>query len=83
MNSKPYTHSELMECALGKPLDPLRMLATFAAKENWLQVYQGKTVRSDYQFHECEWAFIGPFRPPYEMAQLALEVHNLEKACRR
>lgn len=71
----PLTASELLEIANTPnaeiPMD--RALATFADPRNWVQIYKGETSpASGYTAKACEWAFIGPVRPPYELAQNAL-----------
>jgi hypothetical protein len=68
----PLAASEIMECAVNnKPIPVIRALATYAEKSNWVQLYCGESS-GDYKAHTCEWAFIGPVRPPYELAQNAL-----------
>jgi hypothetical protein len=68
----PLAASEIMECAVNnKPIPVIRALATYAEKSNWVQLYHGESS-GDYKAHACEWAFIGPVRPPYELAQNAL-----------
>lgn len=80
MKPKPYSVGDLMARALaGGPLDPMRVLATFAHEDNWVQLYDGTSV-GDYEPKPCEWAFIGPVRPPYELAQRAIVDLVMEKA---
>jgi len=70
----PLSADELMLFAqIGRPIPLNRALATFADPNNWIQLYQGKSVKDGYRPKECKWAFIGPVRPPYELAQNALE----------
>jgi aspartate-semialdehyde dehydrogenase len=44
----------------GEPFDSLRIIATFAKRENWTQVYQDQ---------RCWWSWVGPVVPPYELAE--------------
>jgi hypothetical protein len=68
---RPLTASDILKMAnLGERLPVARVLATFADPSNWVQIYDGKSV-SEYTPKACEWAFIGPVRPPYELAQNA------------
>lgn len=72
--AKPISSEELFRAAIhGEPLDADRVLATYADPRNWVQVYDGKTSTRKYKAKACEWAFIGPARPPYELAQWALK----------
>lgn len=69
----PLSANELMmfaEC--GRDIPVGRALATFAEENNWVQIYGGRTSDHDYFPKECEWAFIGPVTPPFELAQNAL-----------
>lgn len=70
----PLSPNDILQLALaGKPIPADRVLATFADPKNWIQVYRGETVQAGgYEMKACEWAFIGPMRPPYELAQHAL-----------
>lgn len=70
----PLTAAELLELARrGKPIPADRVLATFAHEANWVQIYRGETAPGcGYQAMACEWAFIGPVRPPFELAQHAM-----------
>lgn len=75
LNKAPLTADDLMKMAtIGTPIPPLRALATYADPKNWVQLYDGgvKPVESDYEPRACEWAFIGPVRPGYELAQNAI-----------
>lgn len=68
----PLTAGELLSIATnGGQVPPFRALATYANRENWKQIYEGKTS-DGAPAHACEWAFIGPMRPGYELAQHAL-----------
>lgn len=78
---EPLSASEIFNAAVdGTPLDPMRVLATFADKRNWIQIYGGRTVSSAYKPRECEWAFIGPVRPPFELAMNTLADQLKENA---
>lgn len=58
---KPYTSEELRINAIeAKPLEPERVVATYADPDNWLQVTQDKR---NY------WAWIGPVIVGYELGQ--------------
>lgn len=72
---EPYQPDELLTAARGgQPLDPLRVLATYAARDNWVPIHGGRTSPEDeYEAKACEWAFIGGVRPPYELAEWALK----------
>lgn len=80
--AKPLTARELFDIVStpGSKIPMDRALATFAARENWVQIYMGTPCRyrqpsgisTTYTPRACEWAFIGPVRPPYELAQNAL-----------
>jgi hypothetical protein len=60
---KPYTSAELMNMAVnGIPIDPLRVLATYADPENWGAVYGTKR----------HWTWQGPVIVGYELAQHGL-----------
>ncbi len=73
---QPLTAREIWDMAQrGESLPADRVLATFADESNWVQLYEGKCLRPDYEARACEWAFIGPIRPPFELAQ-----HGLTKA---
>lgn len=61
MAHKPYVSAEVMYMAAeGVPLDPLRVLATYADPNNW------KQVNADQR---CYWAWDGPTITGYELAQ--------------
>jgi hypothetical protein len=69
----PLEAGEILQFANdGKPIPADRVLATFANPDNWVQIYEGKATRQGYEARACEWAFIGPMRPPYELAQHAM-----------
>lgn len=72
MKIKPLTRAELLEAAVNnQPIPILRVLATYADPNNWVQAYHAE--RSDgKELRACEWAFIGPTRPGYELAQWAI-----------
>lgn len=58
-----YSAEDLMTAGIcGGKIDKDRALATYADPRNWIQIYQNG---------KCEWAFIGPTRPGYELARLA------------
>ena len=62
---KPLEISDLFDAALNNTtIDPIRALATYADRSNWIQVYIN---------NKCEWAFIGPTRPGYELAEFAIK----------
>lgn len=73
---EPLTAGEILELARdGEPIPPLRALATYADPKNWVQLYGGVvsiSAPNNYEPRECEWAFTGPVRPPYELAQNAI-----------
>lgn len=75
LDCSPLSAGELIEMAIhGKPIRADRVLATFAQESNWVQIYHGETSpAADYKAKACEWAFVGPSRPPYELAQWALK----------
>lgn len=69
--SEPYTQEDLMHIALGSlKVDPLRVIATYAAEDNWEGVYDDRRKR---------WAWVGPMIPGFELAQLALQDVATEK----
>lgn len=71
---EPLSASDLLQFANnGMPIPSNRVLATFGNPKNWIQIYHGETSRPDYEPRACEWAFIGPVRPPYELATYPLE----------
>lgn len=73
MNPKPLTANDLMSLVLaGEPIPLDRALATYADPNNWVQLYHSESLSPGYEAKPCEWAFIGPVRPPYELAQNAL-----------
>lgn len=68
----PLTGNDLMQMAnTGTPIPPLRALATYADPKNWVQLYDCRDMPPQNGYHpaKCEWAFIGPVRPGYELAQ--------------
>lgn len=67
----PLTTTDLIEMGThAVPIPPERILATFADPKNWVQLYDGESSPiSGYKAKACEWVFIGPMRPPYELAQ--------------
>ncbi len=72
MNTTPLSAAELMAYAIGNlPVSVPRVMATFAARSNWVQIYEGRVSPAVgyYQANPCEWAFIGPVRPPYELGE--------------
>lgn len=72
---RPYGEAELLSLARrGFGVDPLRALATFAEPNNWARIYDGKMLPTGGKSPmSCEWVFIGPTRPPYELAQWGLK----------
>lgn len=79
MKSKSLTAEELLHLALtGQPLPADRVLATFADEKNWVQLYHCESAARGYKPLACEWAFIGPVRPPFELAQQALN-HDTQR----
>jgi hypothetical protein len=61
IEAEPYTQEDLLHVALrGERLDPIRVAATFAKRENWTQLYQDQ---------RCWWSWVGPVVPPFELAQ--------------
>jgi len=69
---KPITTDDLLDAAIyGKAIDPLRVLAAYADPSNWIQCYGGEDSDGN-KLKPCEWAFIGPTRPGYELAQHTL-----------
>jgi len=71
-NIEPVTTYDLFESALHQvKIDPLRALAAYADPSNWVQVYNGELANGN-KCLPCEWAFIGPTRPGYELAQHVL-----------
>lgn len=74
MKVEPLTASDIVACAVsGVPIAADRTLATFADPRNWVQLYDSKALTGGYEPRACEWAWIGPNRPPYELAQWALK----------
>lgn len=71
----PLSAGDLYRAAVaGNPIPANRVLATFAEASNWVQIYHGETSPvTGYKAKACEWAFVGPSRPPYELAQWALQ----------
>lgn len=70
---EPLRAGDLLEIAMNGSIFPVdRVLATYADPNNWAQIYNGEGP-SYYAAKPCEWAFIGPVRPGYELAQHALE----------
>jgi hypothetical protein len=77
------TAADLMDAAIhGKPIDPLRALAAYADPSNWVQCYGGEDSDGN-KLKPCEWAFIGPTRPGYELAQHTLSRLNDPVVARR
>lgn len=73
MKPKPLTAEDLFHFAIqGEQLPIERVLATFADEKNWVQLYHAESGARGYQPLPCEWAFIGPVRPPFELAQQAI-----------
>jgi len=74
--AEPLSAGELLEIATdGKKIPPERALATFAEESNWIKIHEGNALPdSGYTPRACEWAFIGPVRPPYELARNALKI---------
>ena len=73
LSKSPLTQDDLMKMAvIGAPIPPLRALATYADEKNWVQLYGPLVAAGDYQPKACEWIFIGPVRPGYELAQNAI-----------
>lgn len=72
INTDPLKLSDLIDISIkGKDIPLPRALATFADPNNWVQVYDCKN--SDGAFNaDDKWAFIGPIKPPYELAQQAM-----------
>ena len=69
---KPVTTSDILDAALqGTALDPVRALAAYADPANWVQSYGGEDCDGN-KLKPCEWVFVGPTRPGYELAQRAL-----------
>lgn len=75
MNPRPLTSSELLDMAINnQPLPLDRVLATYANEDNWRRIYHGQTAPGEsYRACACEWAFVGPVRPPYDLARIALQ----------
>lgn len=71
----PLSAADLYCAAVaGNPIPANRVLATFAEASNWVQIYHGEaSPATDYKAKACEWAFVGPSRPPYELAQWAIQ----------
>jgi len=66
---KPYTKAEIMRLAIGvKPLDPLRVLATYADASNWKQV----NAKDENGQPRNYWAWAGPTIVGYEFANHGL-----------
>lgn len=60
-----YTSADLLQIAIrGGSFDPYRIMATYAARSNWTQLYSDQ---------RCWWAWTGPVMPPFELAQRALQ----------
>lgn len=65
-----YQREDILDIAVnGLPIDPLRLLATFADERNWRQVHADQ---------RCYWSWIGPMITPYEIAQRALKEHTAD-----
>lgn len=59
--NKPYSSSELIKVAVENiPLNPLRVLATYADPNNWT---------TEIANHKCVWVWIGPVIVGYEFAE--------------
>jgi hypothetical protein len=71
--AKPLTGADILEIANdGERIPAGRALATYADPSNWVQAYNA--VNSDGgALRACEWCFIGPMCPGYELAQNALK----------
>lgn len=80
-SQKPLSAGELIALANGNiSVPPMRALATFADESNWTQLYEAKSMKDGYTARACEWGFIGPVRPPFELAQWALKaIQPIEK----
>lgn len=71
--SSSLSAGEILQLAQeGKPIPPARALATYADPKNWVQLYDIRAASGEYTPRACEWAFIGPMRPGYELARCAL-----------
>lgn len=77
----PLSAGQLISLANGNiSVPPFRALATFADESNWTQLYESKSMKDGYTARACEWGFIGPVRPPFELAQWALKaIQPIEK----
>ncbi len=74
MTTKPLNTNDIFSMAQsGEPIPADRALATYADPSNWVQLYHGESSDRSYVPKACEWAFIGPMRPGYELAQHALK----------
>ena len=72
MTPETYDTSDMLRIALnGETFGPVRVIATYADPSNWVQLYGGETSDGNKAL-PCEWAFVGPTRPGYELAQHAL-----------
>ena len=72
INTEPLKISDLIDLSVsGKDIPVPRALATFADPSNWTQVYNTKNEDGVVN-PACQWAFIGPVKPPYELAQNAM-----------
>ena len=75
MMAKPYTSGELMRLAIAiggpQPLDPLRVLATYANPDNWKQV-----IGHDERGPRNYWAWAGPTIVGYELAGWGVKASN-------
>ena len=71
IDTRPVTRSDLLDMAFGNgdPLEPARVIATFADRSNWMQVHDNG---------RCYWAMTGPTCPPYELAEAAMRRLGLE-----
>lgn len=70
----PLSAAELIAIANGNiKVPPERVLATYADPGNWVQLYHCEAAARGYEPKACEWAFVGPVRPPYELAQWAIK----------
>lgn len=73
---KPYTSNDLLEVAVnGEPIDPLRVVATYADPKNWVGVYGGSD--SDGNSYSKVWAWRGPLIVGPELAQNAMRLQKM------
>jgi len=75
----PYSTMELMHSAInGQKLNSQRVVATFGDRSNWTQVYGGTRAEGG-PVTGCTWGWIGPVKPPYELAENAAGNSTPEK----